>query len=49
MYVAVNMEIARVDLARAIRFAIRKETMIDLIKALSRRSDYKNFQVYYIS
>lgn len=49
MYIAVNMRMARVDLARALRFAIRKETLVDMIKALNRREDYQDFQVYYIS
>ncbi len=49
MYIAVNMRVARVDLMRAIRFAIRKETLIDMIKALSIRTDFEDFQVYYVS
>lgn len=49
MYIAVNMRIARVDLARALRFAIRKETLIDIIKELNRRENWEDYQVYYVS
>lgn len=49
MYIAINMKIAHVDLQRALRFAIRKENLIDMICAINQRPEWEEYRVYYIS
>ena len=49
MYIAVNMQLAHYNLQRALKFAIRKEDLIDIIWAINQRPDWEDYQVYYIS
>lgn len=36
MYIAVNIKLARSDLARALKWSIRTETITDMIKELAK-------------
>ena len=39
MYIAVNIKLARSDLARALKWSIRTETITDMIKELARHEE----------
>lgn len=49
MYIAVNMTVAHYDLQRALRFAIRREDLTDIIWAVNQKPDWQNYQIYYVS
>lgn len=48
MYIAINMSVAHYDLQRALRFALRAETLIDIILEVNKREDWKDFNIYYV-
>ena len=49
MYIAINHRIAKVDLARALRWRIQGETVVDIIEKMNHRglsfNDYVIFSV----
>lgn len=48
MYVAINLKLFRVNPQRAIQWAIRKETLIDIVKSVSLSEDWQDYTILYV-
>ena len=48
MYIAINKELFREYPQRAIQFAIRKETVIDILTAVYTLDEYEKYTILYV-
>ena len=48
MYIAINLRLFRVYPVRALQFAIRKNTLVDILKAVCSLDEYQDYTIVYI-
>lgn len=48
MYIAINRKVFRENPVRALRFAIRRETVFDILMAVSNHADSEQYTIIYV-
>lgn len=49
MYIAINRKLLRINPVKALRFAIRRETVLDILMEVSKKKIQKIIQLYMLS
>lgn len=48
MYIAIDMEVFKINPIRALKFAIRRETLLDILLDVEREKNSEKYKIYYV-
>lgn len=48
MYIAINRKLLRINPVKALRFAIRRETVLDILMEVSKKENSEDYTIIYV-